>query len=84
VGWTVEVNGVGEVLKCRIDPSLLQDSDRELLEDLLPAAVNDALAKSRQLHAEAMKSLAGGMNLPGLDSALAELTGGDPGASASG
>jgi hypothetical protein len=81
---TIEVNGVGEILTCRIDPSLDANTDRELLEDLLPAAVNDALAKSRQMHADAMKSLAGGMNLPGLDSALAELTGGDPGAGTSG
>jgi DNA-binding YbaB/EbfC family protein len=80
----VEVNGVGEVLKCRIDPSLLQETDRELLEDLLPAAINDALAKGRQMHAEAMQSLAGGLNLPGLDSALAELAGKDPGGGTSG
>ncbi len=35
---TVEVNGLGEVLCCRINPSVA--SDRELIEDLIPAAVN--------------------------------------------
>ena len=57
---TVEVNGVGEVLSCRIDPSLIAAGDRELIEDLLPAAVNQALAKAKQLHAEAMKSMTDG------------------------
>ena len=69
----VEVNGLGEVLRCQIDPSII--SDRELIEDLVPAAVNQALAKSRELHAEAMKSLTAGFELPGLDSMLAQLSG---------
>lgn len=72
----VEVNGLNEVLGCRIDPALLAQNDRELLEDLVREAVNQALAKARQLHAEAMKSLAGGIELPGLDEALSRLTGG--------
>lgn len=74
---TVEANGVGEVLRCRIDPSLLSSSDHELVEDLLPAAVNDALSKAKQLHADAMKSMAGGLNLPGMDDMLAQLSGGE-------
>ncbi|REK10315.1 MAG: YbaB/EbfC family nucleoid-associated protein, partial [Planctomycetota bacterium] len=53
---TAEVNGLGELLTCRIDPSLVESGDRELIEDLVPAAVNAAIAKSKQLHAEAMKS----------------------------
>ena len=48
----VEVNGLGEVLRCRIDPSLITAGDRELIEDLLPPAINQALAKSKDLHAE--------------------------------
>jgi DNA-binding YbaB/EbfC family protein len=76
---TVEVNGVGEVLACRIDPSLSNANDRELMEDLLPAAINEALAKSRELHAEAMKSMAAGLDLPGMDSMLAQLSGGGAG-----
>jgi nucleoid-associated protein EbfC len=73
---TVEVNGLGEVLACRIDPSLVTAGDRELLEDLLPAAVNQAVSKSKELHAEAMKSLAEGIDMPGLNSMLSQLSGG--------
>jgi DNA-binding YbaB/EbfC family protein len=75
---TVEANGVGEVLRCRIDPSLLTSDDHELVEDLLPAAINEALGKAKQLHAEAMKSMAGGLNLPDVDAMLAQLSGGEP------
>ncbi|HEX4150161.1 MAG TPA: YbaB/EbfC family nucleoid-associated protein [Pirellulales bacterium] len=70
----VEVNGLGEVLACRIDPGLFEQGDRELIEDLVRGATNQALAKAKQLHAEAMKSLAGNMPLPGLEEALAKLT----------
>jgi DNA-binding YbaB/EbfC family protein len=72
---TVEVNGVGEVLKCRIDPSLSTGSDRELIEDLLPAAINQALAKAKELHAEAVRSLTTGMDMPGLDEMMSQITG---------
>ncbi len=75
----VEVNGLQEVLSCKIDPKLMRDEDRELLEDLLVGAANEALAKARQLHAEAMQSLTGGMNLPGLQEAMAGITGGGQG-----
>lgn len=71
----VDVNGLGEVLACRVDASLVQGGDRELLEDLLPAAINQAVAKSKQLHAQAMKSMTEGLNLPGLDEMLARLGG---------
>ncbi len=70
----IEINGVLEVLRCSIDQSLLDQGDRELLEDLVAGAVNQAVAKGRQLHADAMKDLTGGLQLPGLDDALAKLT----------
>lgn len=79
---TVEVNGIGEVIRCRIDPSLVSGGDRELIEDLLPAAVNSALAKAKELHAEAMKSVAAGLDVPGLNDMLSQLSGGDSGGSA--
>ena len=50
---TVEVNGLGEVLRCSIDPTLFVQQDREMVEELLPAAINQAVSKSRELHAEA-------------------------------
>ena len=69
----VDANGLGEVLAVRVDPSLIEKQDRELLEDLLPAAVNAAQQKAKELHAQSMQSLAGGMNLPGLTDALSNL-----------
>lgn len=75
---TVEVNGLGEVLKVQLEPSLVENGERELLEDLLPAAINAAIAKSKELHVEAMKSMTEGINLPGLDEALAQMAGQKP------
>ncbi len=75
----VEVNGLGEVLHVKIDPTLVEKGDREMIEDLLPAAINQASAKAKQLHAEAMGALTAGLNVPGLNEAIAEMTGGDVG-----
>jgi len=69
----VEANGLGEALAVRIDPALIKKQDRELLEDLLPAAFNSAQQKCKALHAEQMQALTGGMNLPGMDEILAGL-----------
>ena len=41
----VEVNGLLEVLRCRIDPQLVAQGDRELIEDLVVAAVNQAIGQ---------------------------------------
>lgn len=72
----VEVNGLGEVLACRIDPALLAQQDRELLEDFVVGACNQAAMKAKQLHAEAVQQLTGDMHVPGLDEALAKMQGG--------
>ena len=81
----MEVNGLMEVLRCRIDPALLAQQDRELLEDLVASAVNQAVGKAKQLHAEAVRTVAGGMPLPGLEQTLSKLfappTGDPPSAS---
>jgi len=63
----VEANGLGEVLAVRIEPTLVEKQDRELIEDLLPAAINAAQQKAKQLHAEKVKALTGGIQLPGID-----------------
>jgi DNA-binding YbaB/EbfC family protein len=76
---TVEVNGLGEVLSVKIDPDLVTRGEREMIEDLLPAAINQAVAKARQLHMEAMQSVTQDMEIPGLGEAIAKLTGGDEG-----
>ena len=73
----VEANGLGEVLRVRIDPTLVERGEREMIEDLLPSAVNQAVAKAKQCHFEAMKSITDGMNVAGLDEALSELADGD-------
>ena len=52
----VEVNGLMEVLRCRIDPQLSAQNDRELIEDLVVAAVNQA---DRQGEADARRDAAG-------------------------
>lgn len=69
----VECNGVGDALSVRIDPSLIERQDRELLEDLLPAAINSARQKSKELNAEMMQQLTGGMAIPGLGDMLGNL-----------
>ncbi|MCH2113993.1 MAG: YbaB/EbfC family nucleoid-associated protein [Pirellulales bacterium] len=69
----VEANGLGEVLAVRIDPTLMEKQDRELLEDLLPAAFNAAQDKAKQIHAQHMQSLTGGLSIPGLSDALGQL-----------
>ena len=73
----VDVNGMNDVLAVRIDPSLVEKGEREMIEDLLPAAFRAAQQKARELHAEAMQSLTGGVNLPGLQEALAKFTEGE-------
>jgi len=72
----VEVNGLGEVLSVTIDPKLKERGELELIEDLLPAAVNQAVAKSRELHAAALKNITDGMDIPGLSDMVAKLQGG--------
>jgi len=71
-----EVNGAGELLAVRIEPSIFDSGDRELIEDLIPAAVNQALAKAKEIHAEKMKELTGGLDIQGLQGALGNLGGG--------
>jgi DNA-binding YbaB/EbfC family protein len=68
----VEANGLCEVVRCRIDPSLVAQQDRELIEDLVVGAINDAVAKARQLHADAVRSMTGGISLPGMEDVMAK------------
>lgn len=72
---SIELNGLQEPVRCRIDPQAFPGGDRELLEDLILAALTDALAKSKSLHLSTMQRLAGGLSLPGLDAAFAQLAG---------
>lgn len=74
----IDANGAGEVLAVRLDADIVAKGDREMLEDLLPMAINDAHAKAQALHAEAMQEAAGGLDLPGVGEALAKFTGDAP------
>jgi len=49
-----------------INPDAVKGGDAEMLQDLVMAASNDALKKARQMMADHMKSVTGGMNIPGL------------------
>ena len=74
----IEVNGLMEVLRCRIDPQLLTQNDPELIEDLVVAAVNQAINKGKQMHADAFRDLTGDIPLPGgIHEALSKFTGTD-------
>ncbi len=62
----VEANGIQEILSVSIEPELIVSEDREVLEDLIVAAVNDALQKSREMAAEEIAKISGGLRIPGL------------------
>jgi len=73
---TVHANGLGHVMSIEVDETLREKNDLELVLDLLPAAVNDAVTKSRELHVESMQSLTDGISLPGgLDDMLKQFSG---------
>lgn len=63
---TVTCNGKQELLSVSIDKTLLDESDSSMLEDLVLTAVNDALRQSRELMGQEMRSLTGGISIPGL------------------
>jgi len=63
---TVVVNGQQEVQSVTIDPEVVDPEDVEMLQDMVLAAVNEALQESRDLVAERMSAFTGGINIPGL------------------
>jgi len=71
----IEANGLLEAIRCQVDPQLIAKGDRELIEDLVVVAMNQAVAQGKQIHGELARSLTGGMGLPGLDEAIAKFTG---------
>ncbi|MDR3500062.1 MAG: YbaB/EbfC family nucleoid-associated protein [Parvibaculum sp.] len=60
----VAMTGKGVLKRVAIDPSLMKAEEREILEDLIVAASNDAKAKAEKLAAEKMQGLAGGLPIP--------------------
>src|SRR5262249_27034290 len=73
---TAKVNGRLELIGVRIDPKLLADGDAELLEDLVTAAVNQAISKAREAAARSISARAGGLPIPGLSGLLGQGGGG--------
>ena len=63
---TIEANGAMQITKVRIDPEVMKSGDQDMLQDLLLAATNEALRKAKELMAEEMESLTGGLGIPGL------------------
>lgn len=63
---TVVANGKQEIVSIKIDPEVVDQEDIEMLEDLVLAAVNDALDQAKQMVNEEMTKLTGGINVPGL------------------
>jgi nucleoid-associated protein EbfC len=60
-----KVSGKLEVLKVTIDPQMIESKDREMIEDLVVAAVNGAIRKAQEMMAEEMAKLTGGLKIPG-------------------
>ena len=71
---TACVNGLQELVSCKIDPCLFQQGDAELLEDLIVTAVNDAVDEARMQQAETMQSLAGNIDMGGLSDIISKFT----------
>lgn len=61
---TVTLGGKGDVRKIKIDPSIVDAGEVEVLEDLIAAGVNDARVKLDARVAEEMSKITGGLNLP--------------------
>ena len=61
----VTVNGANEMLSVEIDKDILDQEEVEMLQDLIVAATNDAMAKASKLSEERMAGLTKGMKMPG-------------------
>ena len=63
---TVVVTGKQEIMSITIEPEVIDASDKEMLQDLVVAAVNEGLRKSQEMVSEEMKKITGGLQIPGL------------------
>lgn len=60
------INGQQEIKEIHIEPDIIDPEDKEMLEDLVLAAVNEAVRQSKEMVNEEMSKLTGGINLPGM------------------
>ena len=63
---TATVNGQQQLLALKIEPNVVDPEDIEMLQDLILAAVNQAIKKSQEMMQEEMAKITGGMSIPGL------------------
>ena len=63
---TVVANGKQEIVSIRIEPEVVDPEDVDMLQDLIQAAVNDALTRAKEMVNEEMSKLTSGMNLPNI------------------
>ena len=63
---TVVVNGRQELLSINIEPEVINSDDKEMLQDLIQAAINDGLSKAKEMVNEEMGKLTRGLNLPNI------------------
>ena len=62
----VTANGRQQILSIQVEKEVVDPDDVEMLQDLVLAAVNDALAKAQEMVSSEMGKLTGGLNIPGL------------------
>ena len=62
----VSVNGQFNLIEVRIEPSVINSDEKEMLQDLVLAAVNDGMRKAHELVSSEMSKLTGGFKIPGL------------------
>ena len=62
----VTANGKGEILSIRIEKEIVKQEEKEVLEDLVLVAINEALRRSQELNASEMSKVTGGLKIPGL------------------
>lgn len=65
---SARMSGRLELIELRIDPEVLKSSDAEMLQDLIIAAINQAIRDAQAMMAEEMKKVTGGLGIPGLTS----------------
>ena len=63
---TAKVNGKLQVLSVTIDPEILGSGDRDMLQDLIVAAVNEGLRQAQAMMSDEMSKLTCGLRIPGL------------------
>lgn len=63
---TVTANGAQEILAVKVDPAVVNPEDVDMLQDLILAAVNEALKKAGEMMKQEMAQVTGGIKIPGM------------------